>query len=142
MLVIVFGPRRGSRPNGGCAAPKAMNTLPIDEACGGIRRPTQLPAPSGWWLSTWASRATPARRRDGDVRRLARLLLEPLEERDGERGEVADGRVAAGVVDEHGAGTEAAARLALREAVPLERAQQPGRRGLRQPGLLHHAAEA
>src|SRR5581483_2129380 len=59
MLVIVFGPRRASRPNGGCAALNAMKTLPSDEACGGIRRPTQLPAPSGWRLSTCASRATP-----------------------------------------------------------------------------------
>ena len=59
MFVIVPGPSLARRPNGGCAAPKAMNTLPRDEAWIGILRPTQFPAPSGWSLSTWASRATP-----------------------------------------------------------------------------------
>ena len=59
MLVIVFGPSRASRPNGGWAAPNAMKTFPIEDVWIGMRRPTQLPAPSGWWLSTWASRATP-----------------------------------------------------------------------------------
>ena len=139
MLVIVFGPRRGSRPNGGCAAPKAMNTLPIEDACGGIRRPTQSAARVRALHLGEAGDA--GRRRDRDVGGLARLLLESLQEREGERGEVADGRVAAGVVDEHRARPEAAARLALGQAVPLERAQEPGGGGLGQPRLLHHPAE-
>jgi hypothetical protein len=36
-----------------------MNTLPIDDAWIGMRAPTQLPAPRGWVLSSWARRATP-----------------------------------------------------------------------------------
>ena len=59
MVVIVPGPSLASRPNGGWAAPKAMNTLPIDDAWMGMRAPTQFPAPSGCVLSSWARRATP-----------------------------------------------------------------------------------
>ena len=80
---------------------------------------------SGWRCSS--SRPSPPRaaRRNGTA----------------QRGEIADRGVAAGVVDEHGAGPEAAARPALGETVPLERAQEPGRRRLRQLRLLHHAVE-
>ncbi len=53
------GASRASRPVGGCAAPNAMKTLPIAEACSGMRTPGQLPAPSGWALSNSFRRVTP-----------------------------------------------------------------------------------
>ena len=64
-----------------------------------------------------------------------------LEERPGERRQVADARVAARVVDEHRPGTEAAAAAPLGQAVALERAQEPGRGRLRQLRVLHDAVE-
>ena len=81
------------------------------------------------------------RRRDGDVRRLSRQLLEALEEGQRERRQIADRGVAARVVDEDRAGPKAAAGMPLGEAVPLERPQEPRRRRLRQLRLLHHPAE-
>ena len=69
------------------------------------------------------------------------VYLEPLQERQGERGEVADGAVAARVVDEHRAWAEAAAGPALGEPVPLECAQEARRRRLRQARLLHETDE-
>ena len=72
IVVIVPGPSLASRPNGGWAAPKAMKTLPIDEAWIGIRAPTQLPAPSGWRAVDLGQPGDASGCRDGDVRRLAR----------------------------------------------------------------------
>ena len=142
MVVIVFGPSRARRPNGGCAAPNAMNTFPIDDAWIGILRPTQLPAPSGWLLSTCARRATPAGRRDADVRRLARRS------RRAARGTAArawrDRRRSQSrraYSTSTGPGPEAAAAPSLREPVPLERSQEPRGRRLRQLRLLHDAGE-
>ena len=126
MSVIVFGPSFARRPKGGWAAPNAMNTFPIDDAWIGILLPTQLPAPSGWLLLTWATRATPLG--VGIATFVVSPVALPSRSRNGQREsrQVADARVAARVLDEHGPGSEATAAAALCEAVPLESAQKTG----------------
>ncbi len=94
IVVIVPGPSLASRPNGGWAAPKAMKTLPIDDAWIGMRLPTQLPAPSGCVLSSWASRATPPG--VGMAMFVVSPVARPSSSRNGKarRRQVADARVA------------------------------------------------
>ena len=82
-----------------------------------------------------------ARVGDSEVDRLAALAGEPVERLLGELDELRLTRLAAGVADENGAGSELARALALDQPLALERADEPGCRALRQAAPLGELAD-
>ncbi len=143
MSVIVLGASRARRPNGGWAAPNAMKTFPIDDAWIGIRLPDPV---AGAERVVAVDLRERGRRRPGvgmrDVRRLARRLARAARGT-GRRASRGRRRLESrrAYSTSTGPGPEAAAAAALREPVPLERAQEARGRRLRQLRLLHHAGE-